>query len=403
MTASSEPTDGRRPVSIGRRVIALGVAWLVTGAVMRVTLLAPEVCPALTADEAHATAVAAVDWIVDNQRPSGRYLYELNRDTGATPARYNLVRHAGTTMAVYQAVAAGEYQYLDAADRATAYMLDRMVETGDGAASWAERGEDLQLGSAALMALALLIRRDATGDPAYDEDLRRLGRFMRGQQLDDGVMLEIWRRDTGAPDPDRRSRYATGEALWAFAFLHETFPGEGWDEAAWPTLDYLSLRRDDEEQVFPNPWPDQWAAYSLGQMADWGLEDHHVEYARRLAGQFGVQVRWDSQRGDALSTLVHQPEPRGAGFGTVLEGLASLRVLAETDARVADLADPLGERLVCGASRLADAQTTAETVMGDEPALEIGAWFRNGETRMDDQQHAASAMLFAEAVLEERP
>jgi hypothetical protein len=187
--------------------------------------------------------------------------------------------------------------------------------------------------------------------------------------------------------------------LWAFAYLHDTFPGEGWDDAAWRTLDYLSLRRDDEEDVFPNPWPDQWAAYALGQMAAWNLEDHHIDYAERLAAQFGVQVRWDAQRSGGIATLTHPPEPRGAGFGTVLEGLGRIGVLAATDARLGHLRSELDARLVCGAARLAAAQVTEAAVTGAVSEREIGAWFLNEETRMDDQQHAASGMLWAEAVL----
>ncbi len=230
-------------VTARRRLATAGVAWLVAAALLRTTLLAPEACPAFTADDARASAVAAVEWIAVNQRDDGRYLYLYNRDTEATPDAYNLVRHAGTTMAVYQVAAAGEMQYLDTADRATEYMLERMVPTGEGAAGWSEPDRDLQLGAAALMTISLLVRREATGDPTYDTELRELGRFMVGQQRPDGVMLERWLRATGAPDPEQRSRYATGEALWAFAYLHDTFPGEGWDDAAWRTLDYLSLRR----------------------------------------------------------------------------------------------------------------------------------------------------------------
>lgn len=397
MIGTDQPQHRR--ISVGRRALALGVAWIVGAALLRVTLLAPEVCPPFTAAEARAAAVAAAEWITVNQESDGSYLYQYQRVTGDAPPAYNLVRHAGTTMAVYQVVEAGEPRFLAAADLATEYMLERMVDTGGGGGSWAEPGGDLQLGAAALLAISLLTRRQATGDDRHDGDLLRLGRFMVGQQLPDGVMLERWLRSTGAPDPERRSRYATGEALWALALLHDTFPDEGFDEAAWRTLDYLSLRRDDEEGLFPNPWPDQWAAYSLGQMATWGLADHHIDYARRLAQAFGVQVRWDSQRNGGISTLSHPPEPRGAGFGTVLEGLGRLGVLASQDERLGDIDEALADRLVCGAARLASAQAGPDDAVGDEPQREVGAWFREDETRMDDQQHAASGMLWAEAVL----
>ncbi len=388
-------------ISTRRRLAVTAVTWVMVGAVLRITLLAPERCSPLTPEEAHASAVAAVDWIVTNQQPDGRYLYLYDRETGDTPAVYNLVRHAGTTMSVYQLVEAGETEYLAAADRATDYMLERMIETGPGAGSWAEPGEDLQLGAAALMSTSLLIRRRATNDPRYDDVLRQLGGFMVGQQRPDGVMLERWRLSTAAPDPEQRSRYATGEALWAIAMLHEAFPGEGWDGAAWPILDYIATRRDAEEDLFPRPWPDQWAAYSLAEMVEWGLDDEHTDYARSLAAQFGVQVRWDAQR-EGIGELTHPPETRGAGFGTVLEGLGMLGRVAAHDERLADLEDAIDERLVCGSARLAARQVSHDEVIGPKPELEVGAWFLGAETRMDDQQHPASGMLWAEQVLSGR-
>jgi len=381
-----------------RTAINLGLTWLLVATGLRVTLLAPEVCPPLSADGALAAAGAAAEWIAVNQSPDGTFLYEIDRVTGAPSGGYNLVRHAGTTMSLYQVVRHGDPadadRLLAAADLALGSMLDRVVPTADGASAWGDDGADLKLGAAALLAVSLLDRRAITADITHDGLLVKLGRFMAGQQLADGSMLDAWDRATAAPDPAVRSRYATGEALWALALLHETLPGEGFDRVAWRTLDYLSTRRDEVEGLSPRPWPDQWAAYSLEAMGDWGLEDHHIAYARALSGQFGVGIRWDSQR-SGIGTVTHPPEPRGAGFGTVLEGSSMLQRLATDDLRLADLADPLADRVVCGAARLAAAQTTGD---GAGPT-EAGAWFRDGITRMDDQQHAASAMLWTAALI----
>jgi hypothetical protein len=373
--------------------VLLGVTWVLLGAGLRLTMLAPEVCPPITADQATASAVAAADWLAANQLDDGTFLDEWDRDQQVASPSYNVVRHAGVTMALYQVArhAGADPAHLAAADGGLAWMLDRVVAAGDGAAGWAEPGDDLKLGGAALLAISLLERRAITGDATHDRLLVELGRFMAGQQTADGAMLDLWRVDAGAPDPAVRSRYATGEALWALALLHELFPDEGFDDVAWRTLDYLSTRRDDEEGLWPRPWPDQWAAYSLEAMGDWGLAEHHVAYARALAAQFGVGVRWEAQR-SGPATVTHPPAPRGAGFGTTLEGAAMLQRLAATDPRLADTADPLADRLTCGAARLADRQTVAG---GGVPATEAGAWFRDGVTRMDDQQHAASAMLWA--------
>ncbi|MBA2336235.1 MAG: hypothetical protein H0V96_00475 [Acidimicrobiia bacterium] len=377
-----------------RRAFNLAVTWLFVAAGLRVTILAPEVCPPLTTAAALGSAAAAAGWIADNQGVDGRFLYELDRDTGSASDDYNLVRHAGTTMTLYQVIryggpGAGSERFPTAADRALDLMLSQVVTTGEDAAAWGEPGTDLKLGAAALLAVSLLERRAINGDTAHDELLVELGTFMAGQQQPDGSMLDLWDRATGAPNPAVRSRYATGEALWALALLHETFPGEGFDEVAWATLDYLATSRDEVEGLSPRPWPDQWAAYSLEAMGDWGLADHHLAYARELSGQFGVAIRWDSQR-SGIGTVTHPPQPRGAGFGTVLEGSSMLQRLAAFEPRLADLAEPLADRVRCGAARLA----TAQTMTAGGPEAEAGAWFRDGVTRMDDQQHAASAMLW---------
>ncbi len=384
-----------------RKAVVLGVTWVLVGAGLRLTMLAPEVCPPLTADDAVAAAEAAAEWIAVNQRSDGTFLYEWDRDTSAASPSYNIVRHAGTTMALYQAAryTTGDTdRFLAAADHALAWMLARVVATDDGASGWADGDANVKLGAVALLAISLLERRAVTGDTGHDGLLVELGRFMAGQQTADGAMLDSWDVDTRAPDPDVRSRYATGEALWALALLHETFPEERFDEVAWPTLDYLSTRRDDEEGLWPRPWPDQWAAYSLEAMGDWGLSAEHVAYARALAAQFGVGVRWDSQRA-GIATITHPPEPRGAGFGTTIEGASMLQRLAATDARLADVADPLADRTACGAARLAAFQTPPGPGV---PPTEAGAWFRQGVTRMDDQQHAASALMWTALIADAR-
>ncbi|MCY4639681.1 MAG: hypothetical protein OXC94_05005, partial [Chloroflexi bacterium] len=43
-----------------------------------------------------------------------------------------------------------------------------------------------------------------------------------------------------------------------------------------------------------------------------------------------------------------------------------------------------------------------EAAATSRPALVEGAWFHEGETRMDDQQHAFSALLYAADALEGR-
>ncbi|WP_420640124.1 hypothetical protein [Candidatus Poriferisocius sp.] len=382
----------RRSGTARRRLLAWAAVWVVTAGLLRVTLAAPEVCPAYTPGDGHDATAAAAQWIVDTQEPSGRYLYHYDRRTRSAVPGYNLVRHAGGTLSLYQLAIVqqgADQQVTEAADRGMDYLLERALDTGDGGIGPAlsPRGP-AKTGTAALTLVSLAHRRLLTGDPRYDGEMRALGRFLVGQQLPDGGMLNFWDPATGAPVPEVRSRFATGEAAWGLALLHETFPGEGWDTPVWATMDYLATERDELEELWPPPWPDQWAAYALAEMVEWGLADHHLDYAQRLAGRFGQMIRWDAQR-EGIARLTHLPMPRGGGYGTILEGLGALEWLWRHEPRLAAGTTeppeaPLRDRLECGAARLVEAQEAD------------GAWYYDHQTRVDDQQHAISGLLMAD-------
>lgn len=402
-------------MTAGRKLTAWLVTWAVTAVGLPLTLLGAEECPTYSADEIHDAALASADWIVDNFQPDNRYLYVWDRDTQSAPDDYNLVRHAGTTMSLYQLIESGETSYLDAADRGLGWLLDRLftVDTEDQQSAerelLAERGQsgpvsavaigrsNGKLGTVALLTVSLAHRRQATGDTTYDDLLRNLGRMMVVLWQPGGKMWDQWSQQNNAPRPNRTSLFATGEAMWALALLHVEFPGEGWDEYALGTMRYIATERDDDEDVFPRPWADQWAAYGLNEMATWDLGPDEIEYGRAIAAQFGIAVRWESQRNGAIGSLVHMPEPIAAGQGTWLEALGQLEMFAQIDPRMSDLASDLGDRLLCGAGRMVERQAR-DTGRVEED----GAWFKDGETRVDGQQHALSGLLFAEQLTRRR-
>ena len=375
-----------------RRLVATAAVWLVGFGVLRVSLLAPEECPTISKAEAVASATAAAEWLEAGQR-DGRYLYEYDRTTGQPGEGYNLVRHAGVTMSLYQLAAAGADDALDAADEGMELMLDRLEPAGDGLALVERGSSTARVGASALMVAALLDRRAATGDERYDSELRALGRFLAGQVEPSGRVSSDYDLTAGEPI-DQTSRYATGEAAWALARLHTTFPTEDeWGAAARAVAEYLATERDDAEDVAPQPWPDQWAAYLLAELAPSGLSAEQAAYARRLAERFGLLVRTESQK-DGWPTPFVDAHARGAGLGVWVEGVGSLARVAEVDPRLADLRPALEERLACGAGLLAVRQVSGG------PPEEAGAWFREDITRMDDQQHALTGLLGAVGLIE---
>ena len=361
----------------------------------------PHHCPAVSGDTALFSAREAASWIERAQAPDGSYVYEYNRETDVEPGGYNVVRHAGVTMSLYQLAASGDLTVLPAADRGLDYMVRNLYRHEDWAAFSNPNDGGVQLGASALMLAGLMQRRIATNDPQYDQLSREVARGLLVLQLDDGAFLNRWDPRAGAPVPDQRSKYATGEAFWSLTLMHRFFPEEGWDTAALKTADYLALYRDDyEKQKFP-PWADQWAAYGLGEMASWPPADHHIEYARSLAERFGFLVRVESQRRpNWFSKMLHGRQARAAGMGTWVEGLTSLHHLAVTDPRMSDMAPKLAERVECGAGMLAERQVSEEEAAEtSNPERQLGAWFTNDVTRMDDQQHALSGLLRAAPIV----
>jgi small neutral amino acid transporter SnatA (MarC family) len=376
------------------------VFWVVVLALLRLTVALPEACYDTTPDEMRVSAAEAARWITRNQLPDGRYLYEYNRATGTASEDYNIVRHAGVTMSLYQAAGkAGATDVQAGADVGTEWMIDHLVRHDDWAALADE--QSAPLGASALMLVSLAERRLLTGDEQYDEVMVELGRFLVAMQREDGGFNAYWNVETQEPDTVTESQFFPGEANWALALLHEAMPDEGFDAAAWAALDYIVLRRDQETDVRMPPRRDHWSAYALGEMGEWGLEEHHIDYARGNAARLASTIRWEAQTESQMGQWFidwRGGEARGAAFGTWVEGSAALWRLAAVDSRMADLRGDIEERSACGASILVNRQEPV-----DADPVQAGAWFTEDITRMDDQQHVISGLVYTADALEGNP
>ena len=358
----------------------LAIVYVVVLATLRLTLASPEGCDAPSPAALERTAGRAAEWLAENLRRDGSFLYESDRD-GVDLGGYNEVRHAGVLLSLYQA---GE---LDAADRGLEWAIDHL-ETIDAGQALALH-DRASVGGAALLTAALAERRVQTGDDAHDDLLRDLGAFLVSMQRDDGGFYVSIAPSSGTLDRQGTSRYYPGEALWALARLENLFPDEDWDEPARRAATFIATRRDDVEDVIAPPLNDHWAAYGFAEMATWptsGVDDDVAHYARLLYGRFALLIRTESRRDTALIGMLHGPPRRSSAVGTWVEGQAALARLAAVDERVADLEERIVESARCGTGVLVDRQ---------EPN---GAWYARGATRMDDQQHAISGLL-ATAVL----
>jgi small neutral amino acid transporter SnatA (MarC family) len=391
----TDDDSGPRPAT---RLWRAGLILAVLVAVTFGALAPPERCPPVGAGELRRSAQAGVDWFVRNQNPDGTWLYLYDAERNSAAADYNVVRHAGAAMGLYLAANEGLPRALRSADRGAEWALDRLLERDDWAAlEWRGR---VATGATALLVAGLVQRREATADTRYDDMLRRLGRFLVVQTEPSGAVLASYDAAAGAPVPGEYSKYYTGEAYWALTGLHRAFPDEGWGAVADRVGGYLAASRDEVEDHWP-PIPDHWVAYGLADTVGFPergrapLTAHEVAYARRQAELFGVQVRWVAQRFGPWGRLVRgEYVPRGGGYGVIGEGLTGLWLVARADPRLADLQEPIAERSTCNAGLAVRAQSDrADAADAARPERVEGAWFIDGETRMDDQQHALAALL----------
>jgi hypothetical protein len=377
-----------------RSALLSATFWIVFLAVVRVGAVPPEDCGQNNASAIENAARLAMIWIQRNQLSDGTYVYEYNADANELTPQYNNVRHAGVTMSLYQAF--GKFrktETLRAADKALEWMKDNTVRR-HGWAALAPSGTYAELGTSDLMLVSLEERRLAIDTDQYDELMRELGRFIVSLQREDGGFYIGY--DLAADEPQREgtSRYYPGESLLGLAMLHNAFPDEGWDAPAWKALAFITTKRDEVEGVDFPPLPDQWTAYAIGEMAGWGLTDQQTDYVHKLAARFGLLVRTEAQRqGSWYGLEARGRHARGAGAGTWIEGLTGLWRASQQDPRLADIAEPLKERAICMSGIMAENQVTAaEAGEYGRPDIAQGAWFSEGMTRMDDQQHALSGL-----------
>jgi hypothetical protein len=302
---------------------------------------------------------------------------------------------------LYQLAAEGDERWLEGAEAGLGYLLDLVVETGDGAVAITWPDVDAKIGTAGLTIAALHHREQALGDGRYDELMRELGRFLAGQIEARGSILGAWSQATGEPVPGYYAMFGTGEAFWALALLATDFPDEGWDDAAHSVGRYIATeRREAEDQWLRQP--DHWAAYGFAELGASSPEE--LEYLRLLAGDFGVMTRFESTRqGSGPGAWLRGPDALGAGVGALGEGLGSLWRLSEHEPGLADLRDDLDERLTCVAGLLVARQADADdAARSPRPELVEGAWFKDGATLLDDQQHTLSALLMAREARDRR-
>lgn len=221
---------------------------------------------------------AAASYLHAQIGSSGKMLYGRSATT-AQPllsTRYNLLRHAGTLLALaeYHAEFAPSREQRIAIQAAFGFLRSCcLLPSREGErdlALWSppeviggKRSYPVaKLGGAGL-ALAAMARWQPI-DPGGVQmaEMQALGNFILSMQRPDGLFRSLHALDKGQHDPLWVSLYYPGEAALGLVLLYELDGDTRWLEGAVDAL--LALAREREGQAFPPP--DHWALVATAQL-----------------------------------------------------------------------------------------------------------------------------------------
>jgi hypothetical protein len=175
--------------------------------------------PRLTTDDVRGAAHDAARYLAKNIRHDGHFRYLVDATNDHDLPGYDWPRHAGATYFLAQAAAHFHDKDLGAAClSAAALMRDRAISRC-GSNACIGRDSHVDLGSSALALLAFVEIARTGLDPTYEELVRQLTAFVRGQQRPDGEFMHEYDRSAGHPI-DVQYVYYSGEATLALARAH---------------------------------------------------------------------------------------------------------------------------------------------------------------------------------------
>ena len=371
----------------------------------------PEACDATSSTDRWRAVEDAVAWIVDNQSPDGRFLYRYDAEADVIEPGYNWVRHAGTMFALEQAVIAGHREAAGAVVSARRAIDAQLVARGEGDSRvvGVRDGSFVSTGGSALFLLALTEPMTVGRFVPTEVDLAHsLARHLIASiRVDDDGMSRVLESADGDLRfrPGVVGRFTTGEVAFALARMERLFPGEGWGDHVPGIVDYLARRKAVEEGFVPD-MADHWAAYAFAESTLWSepanFDEVAVSWARKQMGISSVMIRYEAQRTNgAPDVWLRGSTAVGSAVGTHGEAMNGwIRFFAALDAD-----DPIVDsgraRLACNVGTLVDRRVDEdESRSFVRPGRVAGSWLWFGVTQVDDQQHALSAIVGSESLLE---
>jgi len=365
-----------------------------------IDLTGSELHNAINRARLNRAAQAGGDYLIRAQKSDGSFDYTYDPFAESAGERdYNILRHAGAAIALFQLYEATRApRYLEAARRAMIYLKDRFrwalqadalyVLDDDGKAKLGANG-------LALIALALQMRLDArSADPA---SARRLANLILRMQEGDGSFKSYY--DLKGEPEDRASLYYPGEALLGLIELYRLTGDQRLIEAARHGADYL-IKTQQRMTALP---PDAWLMQALEGLFAIKRDSRYAEHAIALAEAM-ISGQYTPSHIQVLSYVGgYRPGvPRATPAASRAEGMLSALRLARLtkDARGARIAEALKLSASFQLSQQFDADNSFSLASPERAAGGFRESLTSARIRIDYVQHNISALLGIAQIVE---
>ncbi len=353
----------------------------------------------------HAIALSA-GYLERACGPDGKFVYEIDINTGKKSNSYNIVRHAGAIYALAMLNhSQPDPQAVNAMVRAATFLRQNYIGPGVHPGQltvWSEpmaeqsksQHHDAELGATGLGLVALAEVRQVEPKAVPLEELQALGRFLLFLQKDDGSFINKYRAETG-PVEDWESLYYPGEAALAFVALYEADHSREWLIAAGKALSFLARSRAAQSTVPA----DHWALIATAKLLPYcdhsscpgGSREELIQYAIQVCNS----ILREQFRGSAAVGIAgaFDPEGRTAPAATRLEGLlAALEFLPKDELR-AEIRTKIEATAGRGIGFLLRMQIGSGPYSGGMPGAFATRALDSAEIRIDSVQHALCAWM----------
>lgn len=355
----------------------------------------------ITPEALRASIQSAVAYLLRSVDPQGQFAYSYQARTDSVADSYNIVRHAGTVVALSEASRfLGDAAILPIASRALDH-AERQVRTAPGKGSdvlCLVEDSEIKLGGNALAVLACLEYDRAAGTASKRDLARGLGRYIATLAQENGDFAPHKMKFPTGEAVKFESDFYAGEAVLALMRLHGADPNGGWLPLAEKGADFLIAQ--DAEIPVQDLRHDHWLLYALEEVDRASPAQRWYDHAMRIADAITTSQRFTDRPPDWSGSW--RDPPRSTPVATRAEGLCAAWAMAKRRGDTTRL-EAIQTALEAAARFQLSTQIFPETAMYlPDPEYATGA-FRESlsefEVRIDYIQHNVSALIGLHRIL----